>query len=98
VIVHDAAAAFLAVADAAVLWVEAFAAALAFVLCVAAYSIGLLIAPPARQGAKAATGAPRSPVCGSRATGGAPRPSGGRTGRRVPSWAHTEPHTYDEAA
>jgi hypothetical protein len=98
VIVHDAAAAFLAVVDAAVLWVQAIAAAVAFVLCVAAYSIGLLIAPHARQGAQTAAGAPHSPVCDSRATGRSPKPSGGRTGRRVPSWAHTEPHTYDEAA
>jgi hypothetical protein len=98
VIVHDAAAAFLAVADAAVLWVEAFAAALAFVLCVAAYSIGLLIAPHARQGVQVAAGETHSPSCATRAAGRPPKPSGGRTGRRVPSWAHTEPYTYDEAA
>lgn len=27
-----------------------------------------------------------------------PRPPDGRTGRRTPSWAHTQPLDYDEAA
>ena len=41
---------------------------------------------------------PQSPSCDSRATTAPPGPARGRTARRTPSWAHTQPLDYDEAA
>jgi hypothetical protein len=72
VIIHDAAAAFTRLIDAAFLWVET----LAFVLCVAVLCAAPLIAPTTPRSIR------RRPA----------------TARRVPSWAHTEPYDYDEAA
>lgn len=80
-ILHDAAAAFITVIDAATAWVEGLAAALAFVLCVVAFAAGPLIAPAIRRTRR------HTPT---------PVPAPAR--RPVPSWAHTQPHNYDEAA
>lgn len=83
-IVHDAARAFTAVIDAAFLWVETLAAALTFTVIVVGLAALPLVAPTART-------VRRAPV---RPAAPTPVP----TRRRVPSWAHTEPYDYEEAA
>ncbi|MEV6833528.1 hypothetical protein AB0N17_03185 [Streptomyces sp. NPDC051133] len=80
-ILHDAATAWLDLINAAVLWVETFAAAAAFTLCVVGFCLGPLIAPAARTVCRAVV-LPAAPA----------------RRRPVPSWAHTEPYDYDEAA
>lgn len=97
-IVHDAAAAFVALIDAALLWAEAIAAAVVFVAAVVAFAVEPLIAPDARREPQRPRGAPQTTSRGSRTAGTPPRPSGARVRPRVPSWAHTEPYTYEEAA
>lgn len=52
----------------------------------------------ARRGARRGQGAPRSPFRDSRAAGAPAGPPGGRTGARVPSWAHQQPIEIEEAA
>lgn len=96
-IVHDAATAFVALIDAAIALVEALAAAGAFVVLVAAWTLAACVAPRARARREAQTGrgAPHSPSRDSRDAGTPPGPSDGRTAVRVPSWAHTQPLTYE---
>jgi hypothetical protein len=97
VIIHDAAAAFVTLIDAALLWARVIAVAGAFVALVAAWSV-MLVAPGIRRRAQAARGASRRAPRDSRAAMTPERPADGRTRPRVPSWAHTEPYDYDEAA
>ena len=51
-IFHEAATTFVALIDAAVMWARIIAAALAFVLCIAAFSLGPLVAPRAKAAAR----------------------------------------------
>jgi hypothetical protein len=83
VLIHDAATLFVTIIDRAVLTVQLLAGAAAFVLCVVAFAAGPLIAPTARALRRAAV-----------------RPTATAHVRRrpVPSWAHTEPYDYEEAA
>jgi hypothetical protein len=90
VIVHDAATLFTTVIHRAVLAVEGVAAALAFVVCVVAYSVGPLVAP----GLKAA----RTRLRDRQSAEPAPQAPEVTRRRPVPSWACTEPYNYDEAA
>jgi hypothetical protein len=98
VILHDAATAFITLIDTALMWARLAGAALAFVLCVIAFAIGPLIAPHARRGARRGSRAPHSLSIDSNTTEDAPKPPQRRTARPAPSWAHTEPYTYEEAA
>jgi hypothetical protein len=89
VIVHDAATAFLTVINAALAWVQVLAGAAAIVLC----AIPLCVAPGAKA-ARSLLNARMSAEHASRAPEVHPRPKR----RPVPSWAHTEPYDYEEAA
>lgn len=95
-IVHDAAVAFVALITAAVAWVQVLAGFAAMVLC----AVPLCIAPSvkafrARRGPQEGRGAPHGPSRGTRVAEHAPKPPQRRSGRPVPSWAHTEPHDYE---
>lgn len=88
-ILHDAATLFVTVIDRAVLTVQL----LAFVACVAVLAAAPLVAPgvkASRRRLYARLAAEHAPQ--------APRPQPGPKRRPVPSWAHTEPYDYDEAA
>lgn len=89
VLIHDAAVAFVALINAAVAWVMA----LAFTVIVIGWA-GTL------TGAWAVKTA-RSRLCASVSAeqpSEAPESIRTRKRRPVPSWAHTEPYDYDEAA
>ncbi len=78
---------------AAILWAGAAGAALAFVVLVVAVSLGPLVAPAARAARKRVTG----PLAAERA----PQATESHPPRKrapVPSWAHTEPYDYQDAA
>lgn len=101
-IVHDAATAAVTLIDTALLWVQALAAGAAFVLCVVLLALGPLVAPGVkalhpRRGAWRPLSPPHRASRDSRVTGTSPSPAQRRT-RPVPSWAHTEPYTYEETA
>ena len=51
-----------------------------------------------REGVQTPACGPHSPSRLPRDLRGAPRGAQRRSGRSVPSWAHTEPYTYEEAA
>lgn len=52
----------------------------------------------ALRGPRRGLQAPRSPSRDSSAAGTPERPPQSRSRRPVPSWAHTQPYTYEEAA
>ncbi|MGW4042995.1 hypothetical protein [Streptomyces sp. NPDC004721] len=70
-----------------------------FVFTVCTTSAGILGHPPvlADWACRTATWAARKVSRASQATRAPEQPSAGRV-RPVPSWAHTEPYQYDEAA
>lgn len=98
-IFHDAAAAYTAVYEAIVAWLQVAATAAVIVVV----STALLIAPPtrARDEAQQGTGEPHEVSGDSRAAEGTPEPRDARTGprgRRAPTWAHQQPINHEEAA
>lgn len=95
-IFHDAAALYVAVYGALVTAVQA-CAALGFVVAVCVVTLALQ-PPRRRDGTQRGAGAPEGASCGSGVARGAERPSDGRTEPRVPTWAHSQPRHYDEAA
>jgi hypothetical protein len=84
----------------AIAWAAAIGAAAAFVLALVAFCVGPLIAPATRAPRNTLSGRLRAenPKNAPRATRSAPSASRARTATRVPSWAHTEPYTYEDAA
>lgn len=96
-IVHEAATTFTTLIDAALWWARIIGAATAFVLAVAAYALGPLVAPRAKAAARAAVrpswarGDLQARIYTRRH---ARRPSG----RTRPPWVHTQPLDYEEAA
>lgn len=95
-LIHEAAVAFVAVIDAALLWVQALAGASAFVFCVVAF-VAFGSGPFAGSAVEAARSRLRARLTASRVSQ-APEPHPSPKRRSVPSWAHTEPYDYDEAA
>ncbi len=96
-IVHDAATTFVDLIDAALWWAATTAAAVVFVGAVCAVTLALQ-PPRPQRGAQAARRAPQPASPGSGFTETPPVPAQSRTARRVPAWAHTEPHNYEETA
>lgn len=74
------------------------AAFVVLVVAVAAPVCGHQTQPWPLRGAWRALRAFRRGLCASRDAGGAPRPAQRRSGRPAPSWAHTQPTDYEEAA
>jgi hypothetical protein len=90
VILHDAATAFITVIDTALLWVQVLAGAAAMVLCALPLCVapGVKAARRALDARRSAEHAPQAPA----------EPTSAVKRRPVPSWAHTEPYDYNEAA
>lgn len=96
-IVHDAATTFVALIDAALMWARIIGAAAGFVLAVAAWSLGPLVAPSVKAAARRAAG-PSWARGDLRARIYARTRIRRSTGRTRPPWAHTQPLDYEEAA
>ncbi len=96
-IVHDAAATFVDLIDAALWWFATSLGTVAFVAAVVAVTFALQ-PPKVRRGAQASRGAPQPASPGSGFTETPPVPAQSRTARRVPAWAHTDHHHYKETA
>ncbi len=102
-IVHDAAATFVDLIDAARWWARAAGAAFAFTVCVVAFAAGPLIAPRVetaqkRLSARLPASNPPKVAPEPRESTNAPRARTELPARRVPAWAHTEPYDYEETA
>lgn len=98
-IVHDAATAFVAIINAAILWAQIVGGAIAFVLCVVAFAIGPLVVPRVKTAARRLPGP--SWARGRLRARMFARTRAKRTGRRTrPRWAHSQPvdHDYEECA
>lgn len=96
-ILHDAATTFTTLIDAAVMWARIIGAATGFVLAVAAWAVGPLVAPRVKAAARRAAGPSwargdlRARIY-TRTHARRPR------GRTRPPWVHTQPLDYEEAA
>ncbi len=100
-IVHDAAAVFVDLIHAALWWARAIGAAFAFTVCVVAFAAGPLIALRVETAQKRLSGRVTVPEPAKAAlepheSTNAPRARTELPARRVPAWAHTEPHNYEE--
>lgn len=87
-IVKEAATTFILIIDTATHWIEVLAGAAAFVLCVIAYALGPLVAPPAR--------AVRRRVAPSWARGRARARRFARSKRDTPHADRTDPEPDDD--
>ncbi|MFF7142297.1 hypothetical protein ACFZB5_13745 [Streptomyces nodosus] len=89
-IVHDTATAFVVLVDTAILWARVLGAALAFVLCVAAFAVGPLIAPAMKTATGRLSGPSwtRGPLRARIFAGARTRRHSGRT---RPLWVHSQP-------
>lgn len=98
-IVHDAATAFVAIINAAILWAQLVGAAAAFVLCVVAFAVGPLVVPRVKTAARRLPGTSwaRGRL---RARMFARRHARRSQKRTRPRWAHSQPvdHDYEECA